>query len=643
MRATTRRRVTRLGAAAAVLAFTLGCWPKRPEPPRPGAARAQPAPRPAEGTPAQAKKEYDAARAVADRDPVAGAEKLSIFLARWPTSPLADPARLRIGQLERARGRIPSARAAIAPMKIGGLSPDERRQAFQLNADLAADAGDRVEEIVWLAKLRAAAPDADEEALVDVDLDQRIAKLDSAELGRAADELGDRVPAARLRLRQGELALARRDAEGALLAAAQASRLPLTADEETYLADLERRTHVLEETGVLPPSARGLTLGGVSALPPPAGEGGLPPADLLGGSSATGTIGVVLPLSGQLARLGEQSLLGVLLAAGVFPVDGAPAQSGGVRIVVRDTQGRADAAATAVAQLAADPTVSAVVGPLGADEAEAAAGQAETAGLPLLTLTGRESVTAQRPYVFRVGVTPRDEANALGVYAAHDLGLKRFGVLYPDDAYGRGMKDVFQQAVVAYGGQVTGAAAYRPGTTDFEKAIRELVNGKLPTPEAPALPFDALFIPDTREKATLIAPQLAVLKLTPLRLLGPHGWQHPDLLKLAGRQVEGAVMAEPFDAGSNSRFVQDFVREYEATMQSAPDVFAAQAFDATNMVLTELAQGSHDREAVREGLLRVHDAPGVAGSTSVHPDGNAEKRASLIGVVSGQFVRLQGP
>lgn len=643
MKTTTLRRVAKIAAVATVFSLSLGCWPKRPEPPRPGASRAHPAPAPAEGSPAQAKKEYDAARAVAARDAGAGVEKLSIFLARWPTSPLADPARLRIGQLERARGRSSAARAAIAPMKVGGLSAEERREAFELHAALAADAGDRVEEIVWLSKLRAASPDSDDEALVDVDLDQRIAKLDAAELGRGADKLGDRVPAARLRLRQGELALARRDAEGSLLAAAQASRLPLTADEATRLAELERRTHVLAETGVLPPSAQGLTLGSVASLPPQSGEEGLARADLLGGSSATGTIGVVLPLSGQLAKLGEQSLQGVLLAAGIFPPDGAPAQSGGVRIVVRDSQGRADAAATAVAQLAADPTVSAVVGPLGADEAEAAAAQAETAGLPLLTLSGRESVTAQRTHVFRVGVTPRDEANALGVYAAHELGLKRFGVLYPDDAYGRGMKDVFQQIVVAYGGQVTGVAAYRPGTTDFEKAIRELVGGKLPTPEAPGLAFDALFIPDAREKALLIAPQLAVLKVAPLRLLGPRGWQHPDLLKLAGRQVEGAVMAEPFDAGSNSRLVQDFVREYQASMQATPDVFAAQAFDATNLVLTELAHGTQDREAVREGLLRVREAPGVAGSTSVRPDGNAEKRASLIGVVSGQFVRLQGP
>jgi ABC-type branched-subunit amino acid transport system substrate-binding protein len=569
---------------------------------------------------------------LAEHDPAAAAEKFQVFIARWPRSSDVDAARLRLAQIERGRGHTAAARAEADAIVLRNLSPSDRRDALRLLATLSGDAGDRTAQLVWLAQLRAAQPDADSVALVDVEIDELMAQLDPGALDRAAEKLGDRVPAARLRLRQAELALQRRDVGAALLALAQASRLPLSAEEAPRLAELERRTHALEESQA--PSGSGETAAGLqTGAKPGAGE------PLSPGANAAGTIGVVLPLTGQFARFGEASLQGILLAAGVFQ----GGSEGGVRILVRDSASRGPAAALAVQELAADPTVVAVLGPLGADEAEAAAAQAEAAGLPLLTLSARDSVTARRTHVFRLGVAPRDEATALAEYAVRELGLKRFAVLHPEDSYGRGMRDVFEDAVHARGATVTGLASYLPGTTDFSGAMRTLAGGKLPTDESPAMPFDALFIPDSREKAIIIAPQLAFNHLQPLRLLGPHGWQSPEVLKMAGPQLEGAVLAEPFDAGSHSPLVQEFVRQFQATMHATPDVFAAQAFDAANLTFVELSHGASNREALRAGLLRVHETPGVAGTTTIRADGNAEKRASLLEVQGGRFVSLQGP
>jgi ABC-type branched-subunit amino acid transport system substrate-binding protein len=576
---------------------------------------------------AQAHRDYEAARALVDRDPAEAEGKLQAFVVHWPRSPDVDAARLRLAEVERSRGQGAAARTTANAIVLKNLSPADRRQALRLLATLAGEAGDHSAQLVYLGQLRAAQPDADGAAMVDVEIDELTAQLDPEALDSAAEKLGDRVPAARLRLRQAELAIQRRDASGALLALAQASRLPLSADEAPRLAGLERRAHALEGSSVQTPPGTGEPLAKTETETPSPG------------ANAAGTIGVVLPLSGPLARYGEESLQGILVAAGVFHGGG----EGGVRILVRDSESRGPGAALAVQELAADPTVLAVLGPLSAAEAEAAAAQAEAAALPLLTLSARDSVVAQRTHVFRVGVAPRDEATALAEYAVHELGLRRFAVLHPDDTYGRGMRDVFEEAVHARGATVTGVAAYPPGLTDFSGVMRTLAGGKLPTDEAPAMPFDALFLPDSHEKAIIIAPQLAFNHLQPLRLLGPHGWESPDLLKMAGPQVEGAVFAEPFDAGNSSSLVQEFVRQYQETIHTMPDVYAAQAFDAANLALAELSRGASDRESVRAGLLRVHETPGVAGTTTIRSDGNAEKRASLLGVQGGRFVSLEGP
>ena len=144
---------------------------------------------------------------------------------------------------------------------------------------------------------------------------------------------------------------------------------------------------------------------------PPAQRHRLPPAaGAPETEGATGTLGVVLPLSGPLAEFGEQSLMGVLLAARVFEESDTE-----VRVLVRDSQGRPELAAEAVRDLAADDDVTAIVGPLAGGECEAAAAAAEQAEVPLLTLTSRAQIAATRPHVLRLRTRPDEEVSHGGV------------------------------------------------------------------------------------------------------------------------------------------------------------------------------------------------------------------------------------
>jgi ABC-type branched-subunit amino acid transport system substrate-binding protein len=389
------------------------------------------------------------------------------------------------------------------------------------------------------------------------------------------------------------------------------------------VSQLEERAHQIEA---------GAAIG--TSLPVPGEE---PTAPLPETAGARGTLGVVLPLSGKLAPFGERSLTGILVAAG-FPEGTGPGT--GVKLLVRDSGGSPQAAAAAVHDLASDPEVSAVLGPLTAEEADAAAAVADADGLPLLTLSARETVTQGRTNVFRLGVAPRSEAEALAEYATHSLGITRFAVLYPDDPFGRGLSELFQAAILARGGTIAGTAGYPRKTTDFGPVFRTLVGGPLPTAEAPGAPFQALFVADTREHATLVASQLAFHNLTGVRLLGPRGWLHPDFLRQGGRHVEGAIVAEPFDPEYASPIVEEFVRRCRRETGETPDVVTAQAFDAAVLAMAELVRGATDRAALRDGLSRVRDVPGVAGATTVRSDGNADKRSTLAAVENGRFIRL---
>ena len=100
------------------------------------------------------------------------------------------------------------------------------------------------------------------------------------------------------------------------------------------------------------------------------------------------------------------------------------------------------------------------------------------------------------------------------------------------------------------------------------------------------------------------------------------------------------MISTPFDAESDLPFVTSFVEGYRSLFSEMPDAYAAQAFDALNLVLVQLAAGRVDREALRAGLLEVRAYPGATGVLTMRPDGNARRRPFLMGVRGRRFTAL---
>ena len=660
---------------------------------------------------------YQNAIDLAARSPSAGRAALEQFLQVYPDSALADDAELALARLERASGRpaqaegrlldliaqhpngdrIDAARAELVGLlrargasddawaqvvriRPSGLRDGESRDAAREIADLARERGDRAAEVQWLAQLRLST-DAASIPAVDREIDAALAALPTDQLLTTAEGLGRRAPAGRAWLLAAERSLASGDVATAHRALTRASGLPLEPDDAQRLVRLEAS---VEGTGA--PTPAPVAPGGG---PPPtlAQLGGQAPPELA--TTASGVIGVVLPQSGAFAGVAEQTLRGVLLAAGIFGADkaGVP-PGGGLRVVVRDSAGRPDKAAAAVRELAARGDVSAVLGPLLTEEVQAAADAARETGMPLLALTRHESVSKEGGPVFRVGLTRRMEAEVLAEHAVHGLGLQRFAILHPQDDYGREFEQLLWQALEARGAHVVAVAGYDPGATDFVAPIRRLVGydlltdselgllaqrgvqpdpgvpGKRGAPRAPRpltasilpsvggtgeseseLPpivdFQALFIPDAPDKIALIAPQLSVAEVNGVTLFGPSAWHNPNLVRAAGPRLEGAFFTSAFDPDNPTPFVREFVSRYRAAYGDTPSAFAAQGFDAANLVALQLVRGASSQADLRKGLLGTSLYPGVSGATSFDPDGNARKRPFLIEVRSGALVSLE--
>ncbi len=627
------------------------------------------------------RREYDAAIASARKDSRQGRARLASFLDRHPDSTLADDAvvplarleakagnstqaekrlrdvlrthakenradaaRLELAKLLAARGDSEAAWKVAERMKPSLLADAERRDAVQFLAGLAQKRGDTAAQLEWLGRLRTMASDDAEVASIDRQIDAVIARLPVDGLIRAAERLGRRIPATELWLRAGELSLRAGDRSGASHALSEAERLPLQPAEAQQLVHLQ----ALLQSGSGGPIDRS------SPPPPPLSEvAGLEDANPA--AHATGSIGVVLPLSGSLAAPAEDVLRGVLLAADSF---GAGPDAPGLRVLVRDSAGHPERAADAVRELGQRGDVGAIVGPLTKEEVEAAGVAAQEVGLPLLALTRHEGVARDRAEVVRFGLTRRMEAEVLADHAALALGIGRMAILYPKDEYGREFEALLWQAIEARGARVVSVAGYAPTATDFAAPIRRLLGpqsaaSQTPTeplndPSGPAsagppplLDFDAIFIPDAHDKVALIALQLAASQVHGVKLLGPSGWHNPALTRVAGPTVEGAFFSSGFDPSHSSPLVQDFVARYRAAYGREPTPFAAQGFDAANLVGLQLRNGAKSPADVRNGLVTTERYPGVSGVTSIGADGDARKRPFLLEVREGRMRSLE--
>jgi hypothetical protein len=208
-----------------------------------------------------------------------------------------------------------------------------------------------------------------------------------------------------------------------------------------------------------------------------------------GGALTNAKVACLLPLSGPDQAYGKRALAGLRLA-----FDDAPEQ-----LLVRDTGGDPSTAADWLLRLQHDTEVVAVVGPLRSTEAEVVAPMAEQQHLPLLLLSQREGLGGR--YVMQVGMTRAQQIRLLVHYAATELKLRRFGIVYPNDGYGSAFAETFRKEAASNGGSVVGTHPYPPGTTSFASSVVDVRGWQ-------RAGLDALFIPDAPPTATVLAADI---------------------------------------------------------------------------------------------------------------------------------------
>lgn len=362
-----------------------------------------------------------------------------------------------------------------------------------------------------------------------------------------------------------------------------------------------------------------------------AGCGGAAPATNSGSQGGgAAKIGVVAYMTGGGAAYGQSQKEGLDLAKDEINAQGKVK----IDLVFEDSRGNNTEAINAVNKLINKDNVVGLIGPTLSGEMFAAGPIANQSGVPIMgTSTTAEGITDLGEYVFRNALPESSAVPQAVKKAVEKYNLKKVAVMYSsnNDWAVSGYKTM-EKALKDNGVEIVTTETFADKDTDFSAQLTKISS----------LKPDAVMVSSLYQEAALVLKKAREIGIT-VPFVGTNGFNSPELIKIAGKAAEGAIVASPWYPGKENEKIKKFVADYKAKYNKVPDQFAAQSYDALYIYANALekAGSSTDRKKLRDSLATIKDFQGVTGKFAFDDKRNPLMNATVLIVKDGQFTELK--
>lgn len=334
-------------------------------------------------------------------------------------------------------------------------------------------------------------------------------------------------------------------------------------------------------------------------------------------------IGAVLPLTGNLAFIGEGIRNGIEMSKEEFNAAGG-IRGRAIEILYEDSKGNATDGLSATQKLVGFDRVQFIIVNL---TTVCLAVRPILDQKPVLSffLSTHPAVLDGSPNGFRVFISGVQESTLLSHYAGSH-GYKTFMVLNVSDAYGKGTAYHLKSLLEKFG-VVISVQEYNLSSADF-RVIATKVKESSP---------DALVVIGYGREYPLL-----------FRQLGEQGWSGPILgnlsfANLAGQSLQGPLASQIsysapgyFSAVTRLNSSQNFIDRYKRRYGKDPDFNAAYGYDNVRLLAQALsAVGDSDISRIRAYLLEVRGYEGAIGRVDMTHSGDSETDMQVIDGVVG--------
>lgn len=311
-------------------------------------------------------------------------------------------------------------------------------------------------------------------------------------------------------------------------------------------------------------------------------------------------VGILLPLSGQNAALGQAMLNAAQMA--MFEIG-----HNSFELLPRDTGGTSSGAKQA-AQSAINEGAQLILGPVFADAVRGAKSVTRSADVNMIAYSTDWTLADNSTFV--MGILPFDQVERVMHYASNK-GYKNIGVFSPSNSYGDAVIQAYNNISYKAGINTVTMKRFSGNTSSINMDMRSFAQydqrKAAGGDDAPA-PFDAIFLPVGGDMARTVGSFASQYNMRPrdVKRIGTGLW---DDSSLAGEPaLAGAWFAAPSPA-----LRKEFERKYFATYAVSPPRIATLAYDSTALAAVLARTGLQSNERPSFDSISIQNPNGFSG------------------------------
>jgi ABC-type branched-subunit amino acid transport system substrate-binding protein len=319
-------------------------------------------------------------------------------------------------------------------------------------------------------------------------------------------------------------------------------------------------------------------------------------------------------LTGDMAPYGQSLKKGTELA--VDQVNAAGGINGQpVEVIYEDDRGQAADAITAFTKLVETDKVPVVMGTASSTKTLAICPKAQESKVVLVSSVSTNPALKECGKYFFSMMVSDDAQGEEWVTIADYLKAPEAAVMYINNDYGNGVKDVFVKAFEAAGHKILIQQPFEEGGKDFRT---EVLKVKQTNPKV-------VFIVDHTAEGAIVIKQA--------KELGMDAQFVTDVSMVAKETVDGAGAAAEGVMGVRAAsptgpIWEKFKADFMGKFNEEPTIWADFAYDTTMMVVEAIKAGGYTSDGIQQALFKV-------GETYVGPSGG--KKLNEYGIAIGQF------
>ena len=316
-------------------------------------------------------------------------------------------------------------------------------------------------------------------------------------------------------------------------------------------------------------------------------------------------VGVVLPLTGSMAKFGEIEKQSFEMA--LEEINAAGGINGKkLELLIEDTTGRPDVGRSVAEKLITKDKVVMIGGGYSSSVTYAAAGVCQQNQMPFLVNTGSaDKITSSGwDYVYRLNPPVSKYASAVESLLTEVVKPKTVAILHENSLFGSKGAKSFAKTCKRLGIKVVLREGYEHGGIDYKPVLSKIKQLN------PDIVYMISYIMD----ASLLMKQAKELKLTPKLLVGgAAGFTLPEFKTNAGKASENVISATLWHQILPFPGAMDYYKKFKARFHKSVDYHGAEAYSACYVIADVLKRAKSFKNTDIKAALDATDMMTVFG------------------------------